>query len=372
MADPNVIVIGADHYNTLWLIRSLGICNIRPDLIIFEKLRKSFVCHSKYVKRSIIVSDEKELLTTLLDNVTSHKQLLLSSSDMVTFVLDSNYEELCNNYILFNIERSKNKMPYWMNKANVLEIAKSLGVNIPQSESISIMKDTIEEMHFEFPCLIKPQTSVKGKKTDFRICQNRKELNCTIESLKNNCNDVLIQRYLNRDFEFVVNGIRYNGQHIIPGVVRKTMVGNKTYKMGMTTIAFSDPNIDNYIDVNCVKKIMDVIGYEGIYSMEFIVSKGIPYLLEVNFRADATLYISTAGGCNLPALLYDLVFRNNTNNLYRAYTKKAFGMAEISYVKELPIKTPWRVIFDLCKIDSFSIFMLKDIKPFIYKLICAV
>ena len=371
MRCSSVIVIGGDHYNTLWLVRSLGFCNISPDLIIFEKIRKSFVCHSRYVNKYMLISDETELLSTLLNNSSSESRLILSSSDLVTSILDANYEILRNNrYILSNVGEKCNGILYWMNKANILEIASRAGLNITHSKSVSIAKGKVGEIIVTYPCLLKPQNSLYGHKTDFRICYNRSDLDSAIESLRDSCNEVLIQDYLDRDFEFVVNGIRYNGQHIIPGVIRKIKVGEKIYKMGMTTIAFSDPNVDKYIDVSRVKKMMDIIGYEGIYSIEFIVSKGVAYLLEINFRSDATLYISTAGGCNLPALLYNLVLGMKIKDKH--YSRMAYGMAEISYMKELPWKKPWKIFIDLCKIDIFSIFMLKDIKPFFYKFYSAV
>ena len=154
MINSSVIVIGADHYNTLWLIRSLGECNISPYLIIFEKIRNSFVCHSKYVNKSVFVSNEAELLSTLLNNASSEKRLILSSSDLVTSILDSNYEILrSNNYILSNIENKGCGMAYWMNKDNILETARWVGFNTPRSKSVNIVEGRIEESAVSYPCL---------------------------------------------------------------------------------------------------------------------------------------------------------------------------------------------------------------------------
>ena len=44
------IVVGGDHYNTLWIIRSLGLAGYLPiAIIVTEDGRKSFVSHSKYL-----------------------------------------------------------------------------------------------------------------------------------------------------------------------------------------------------------------------------------------------------------------------------------------------------------------------------------
>lgn len=366
------IVIGGNHYNTLWLIRSLGVVGISADVIILDSSNKSFVFKSKYVHSYILVHQETDVILELERRKTDEKQVILSSSDVVTKVLDLNYEQLKDSYVIPNCNREKGKVLHWMDKSNMIKVAQMVGIMAPRTIPVHI-NDGNMVVSFEslkYPCLIKPQMSVHGHKEDFRICNDRNELKVSIDSLKGSCEDILIQQYIERDFEFVVNGVRYGNQHIIPGVVRKVKVGNKLNNMGMTTIAYTDPNIGKYINIDQITQMMDEIGFEGIYSIEFIVSDGVPYLLEINFRSDATIYISTTGGVNLPALWGSLIHGNDVAP--SSYKKRAFGMAEISYIKELPWKTPCKILGDWWRTDCYSIFSWKDIKPFFYKFIYAI
>lgn len=371
MSRTGVVVVGGGHYNTLWLVRSLGLAGYRPDVVVLQKEKRSFVCHSNYLQSFAVVQSEEDLIIELKKRKKVEKQVLLSSSDVVTRVLDMNYNVLCEYYVLPNCKNRAGEILFWMDKYNMLELAEKIGIKIPQTYSMHINNEGRDFLgNIIYPCLIKPRTSVLGHKEDFRICYDKSEVLRAFDTLKNSCEDVLIQQYLSRDYEFVVNGVRCGDVNIIPGVVRKVKVGKKLNNMGMTTIAYTDPEIDKYIDVSLIKTMMDQTAYNGIYSIEFIVSNGVPYLLEVNFRSDATVYISTRGGVNLPFLWYSLA----SNHVKRtcSYSEKVWGMAEVSYVKELPWKKPWQIVRDWWKTDCYSIFSWRDIKPFFYKFIYAI
>lgn len=44
----DALVIGADHYNTLWLVRSLGMAHLHPVCVVMSEKTTSFVGASKY------------------------------------------------------------------------------------------------------------------------------------------------------------------------------------------------------------------------------------------------------------------------------------------------------------------------------------
>ena len=96
----SVVVIGPDHYNTLWLVRSLGMAQMYPFVIILSPNKKSFVVKSKYCRESVIVSNEESLLTFLINNAYPDKQIVLSSSDGVAMFLDSHLAVLKDKYCL--------------------------------------------------------------------------------------------------------------------------------------------------------------------------------------------------------------------------------------------------------------------------------
>ena len=74
-----------------------------------------------------------------------------------------------------------------------------------------------------------------------------------------------------------------------------------------------------------VKLYLNKINYSGMFSAEFLFSKGIYYFLEVNLRNDATMMLSTRSGFNLPHYL--CLSCENKKVYYDKYTfKKVYFM----------------------------------------------
>ena len=59
--------------------------------------------------------------------------------------------------------------------------------------------------------------------------------------------------------------------------------------------------MEEYIQVDKVCEYINVLGYSGLFSVEFLLSNsGEAYFLEVNLRNDGNGYLPTYGGVNLP------------------------------------------------------------------------
>lgn len=61
----DAIVIGANHHNTLGVVRSLGEKGIKSIIIIYNT-KKTFIKKSKYVKDIYTISEVGNLITLLL------------------------------------------------------------------------------------------------------------------------------------------------------------------------------------------------------------------------------------------------------------------------------------------------------------------
>ena len=55
-----IIVIGADHHNTLGVLRSLGEKGINSILLLISENKKSYVAKSKYAKEVHFLTREEE------------------------------------------------------------------------------------------------------------------------------------------------------------------------------------------------------------------------------------------------------------------------------------------------------------------------
>ena len=371
------VIVGGDHFNPLWLARSLGKEHIFPDIIILNPNKKtSFVTKTKYANRTFVVNSKEELIELLVSNNFREKTVLISAGDDVASAIDVNYNKLRTKFFLPNCNQQQGKLVEAMDKKNMNEVADEVGINTPLTIQCDFSSDySLDYDHIIYPCIIKPEKSISGHKEDFRICHNKKDLIKELTSIKKTCSEVLIQEYIEPEFEFLVNCVRLpNGENIVPGIIRKEMKGNRLNDLGMTFIARTDCDIDKYIDKNKIDKFISQYNYHGIYSIEFMYAKNKTYFLELNLRSDATVFISTTNGVNLPLSWYNS-FKNDNNKSHSKtkYTEKiTFGMAEVSYFKTKPFFNPFRMIKTINRMNCFSIFSWSDIKPFIYKFIYAI
>ena len=372
------LIVGGDHFNPLWIARSLGEKGISPDIVILNSVKKkSFVTKTKYANTSLVVSSKEELIETLKNYQTQKKVVLFSAGDDVSSAIDANYEKLKDKFFLPNCNNQEGKLIEAMDKKIMNEIAKDVRINIPLTINHNFsVGQPLDYNKIIYPCIIKPEKSISGHKEDFRICNNQETLIQELQIVKQTCSEVLIQEYIEPEYEFLVNCVRLpNGENIIPGVIKKEMKGTNLNDLGMTFIARTDTNIDNYIDIKLIDRFIERYNYHGIYSIEFMYAKGKAYFLELNLRSDATMFISTTNGVNLPFLWYNSfqIENQKTKQIKTKYSNKiSFGMAEVSYFKTKPFYHPIKMIKTIKRMNCFSIFSWSDIKPFIYKFIYAI
>lgn len=365
----NVIVIGPDHYNTLWLVRSLGMAKMCPFVIILSPNKNSFVVKSKYCRDSVIVSNEESLLNFLMNNEFSDRQIVLSSSDGVAMFLDSYLEILKDKYIIPNCNNKQGELSYWMNKDKMVAKAAECGLSVPKSISLT-PKSFDNTTEFTFPCLIKPEQSAVASKNDFQICHNAEELNFAITNIKDKCPSILIQEYIKPEYEYLVYGVSTDEEICLPGGLRKIHTCADMNNLGMMSYACLSNEIPEQIgDFEKIKEFIRAIGYKGLFSVEFLITKEEAYFLEINLRNDGTCYITTQAGINMPALWVYSCLGKDASKLSRVFKRQyTYGMNEINYLKyTFSIKRLVQCIKEFVSVKAFSLIKWNDMKPVIYK-----
>ncbi|MBQ8530831.1 MAG: ATP-grasp domain-containing protein [Parabacteroides sp.] len=374
MENKDVVVVGGDHYNTLWVCRSLGLTGYKPTIIVLDQNKnKSFVQKTKYAKNSYVVTSCSAILEILLNLNFNKKVSIFSSSDKISDFLDTHYTLLSTKYYLANCNED-GSLSQWMDKMIMNEFAKKSGFKIPFSKEISLY--TYNSMDLEdvkYPCIVKPLKSSNGSKLDFNICNNKNELCDSLKKIKENCCNVLIQEYLKPDFEISILCMRHRKSKInlIPGLLIKSKTCKSVYNLGMPAYAYTQKEIKPYVDTKVVDHFLNEIDYEGLYSIEFFVTKDTTYFLEINLRVDGDLFVYTQSGVNMPYLWDTLNQGDSIKDEQLDIKKRTYGMTEISYIKYLDWKHPIEAIKDWWRTDCYSIFSWSDIKPFIYKFIYA-
>ena len=61
--------------------------------------------------------------------------------------------------------------------------------------------------------------------------------------------------------------------------------------MGMLVTAETTPDIPNGIELSKVNTFLESIDYEGLYSLEFMISGDKAYFTEINLRNDGCLLL---------------------------------------------------------------------------------
>lgn len=369
-----VIVVGNNHHNTLGLVRSLGRGGFYVICLVVDKgIKHSFVAKSKYIKVFRLFSSFEMVMDYLKTQQMDFRVPIFSTSDEVAEFLDLHYEELSKNYLLNNCGHKQGCISHWMNKEIMLAKAQECGLRIPKGLIVKTKASEIDLLQdFVFPCVIKPHKSSEAGKTNFRICRDFQQLKNALLEIANVCNQAIVQEYINRDYEFLMMGMRSSrtGEIVLPGGLHKLRVCKQTKSLGMLAYAYTTPDIEPSIDVNALKRFLESIEYDGIFSVEFMIAQDKAYFLEINLRNDGTQFCFEGAGVNLPLLWVESERDEDISHLQQILDEK-YCMVEINYVKNMNWTHPITAIKEWKNTQLFALTDKNDIRPALYKLIYA-
>lgn len=363
----SAIIIGDDHYNTLGVIRSLGEKKINIILILITSLENTFVDKSKYVKKTFKTNkDSEELMNIIIKCIKEMKEtpVIFPTSDFVAKVIDDNYIKL---EPIAYIPNAKGNIGVLQNKKILNDYAENLGLTVPNNFIIDFNEYINEEYInavYDYPIIIKPLISIEGLKSDIIIAYNKNQMKKSLLDFRNNgYNRVLIQKYIYGIDECMIEVIGYskkNGEVEIGGIIKK--IREYPIKNGSTSYAKIVKSHDD-IDLELIKKIVQVTKYCGLFDMEFKYFNGHAFFIELNFRNGAPSYIFTKLGINLPYLWYCNQI-NDEANMYTNCTSEYTFMCEqndiINMLKHDVSFFTWIKQY----VESKKVFFnIKDIRP---------
>lgn len=189
----------------------------------------------------------------------------------------------------------------YFNKETQYDLAKELNIKIPKS--IVFQKgDGIENILLRYPILTKPFNSADGCKGDIHVCKNQTELRQAIFRA-GACNTFILQEFIDKDYEINTLGVRTENGVIWGGSIQKYR--HNPWIVGSGTFAKIYPVQKFGLPLKKIEAFLNVVGYYGPFSVEFLHKSGENYFLEVNFRNDGLGHVATSAGMNLPALYVD-------------------------------------------------------------------
>ncbi len=366
------IVMGCEHWNPLGVIRSLGENGIYP-VVMLVKSDVKIASVSKYVKRRnlYLVKNYEEMYKILLKKYSKCelKPFIIPCDDNITELLDNKWDKIKDKFFVSNAGEN-GRITHFMNKWTICELAGKYGLNIAASWQVKrgeIPHDII------YPVITKPLTSYIGWKNDYYVCHTEKELKDAYKVIKGE--DILLQQFISKVNELCLDGIVVNhGKDLFIAIASKyTYILPDYYSMEMVVSNFNDKYFQDVLS-----KMFSEIGYEGIFSAEFIIDQdGKFWFLEINLRNSGWSYASTKLGMNLPLLWADGMLNGKKPvNARKRIPDNYIALAEVSdfehrvrRLKQISVLEWFKGVLDA---DCLYVWNSKDIKPAIIYWYCKI
>ena len=218
MIENPILIIGGDHHNTLAVIRDLGKNKCNISVLVhgkYENVKMVRVAHSKYAKNVtyIIEEDENKVIEWILkySKLKKKKVIIFPCSDFAAYVIDKNAKKLEKYCILPGFIEKPGRVAFLMDKLHQKEFADEYDIPMAKTWKISIENQINIPLDMIYPCIIKPELSATGNKSDIRICNSEVELKNALSEFKDKQYvDVLVQQFLLKKYEVCSYGCIIN------------------------------------------------------------------------------------------------------------------------------------------------------------------
>lgn len=364
----NIVVLGNDHTNTLGLIQSLGGLGYSVYAAVWG-LKTGIVKSSKYLKDLITGSSPENCIQAIYHRFKNEteKTIILCACDGAAIELERN-KDLLQEKFLFEYTCGTYSISQLQEKNLQVKLALEAGFNTPSSIEITDPEQIPLLPPFKGPYIYKALKSVEGDKGDLTICKDWDELVEKAKITLAKTPRILVQQYINRDFEISILGCSLsNGDCIIPAIENKLTLFPQN--VGLECLAYVDELKDPII-INPIKQLLTNIGYIGLFSVEMMHCKSDNkyYFTEINLRNDGANSFIRKYGVNLPLIhvndlnnnLTDKIIGTNVLNpgfyIWEIHHFYSMLHHEISFFKWLR---------EICKAKSFLVCDKHDIQPFI-------
>ncbi len=366
MDKKRVLILDADHKNTLAIVRHLGKTK-KFILDVAGHNKNSLSFYSKYTNKKIITSNpytaSDKFYNELIDILTKTSYLTLIPVSFKSFQICSKNKKEISTKTHLTIADYKH-IEIASSKIKTYEVAKKLGVPYPEITKIKSKKD-IELLNIEYPVVIK--APYEAGKNIVEYAFNKQELIKKYFKIynENNFKDELpfIQKYIVGEgagfFAYYKNGKCIN--YFMHKRIREYPVTG-----GASTAAESYYNKEIF---EYGKKILDYLDWNGVAMVEFKRDNttGVYNLMEINAKFWGSLDLALVSGVNFPLMLiYDALKEPIPRMEYKRQKFQWILNGEIFHILEKP-KDTIGFIKDL--FTARNDIWLKDLKPNLFQLV---
>lgn len=252
-----------------------------------------------------------------------------------------------------------------MEKKELCKLARKYGLQTPSSEIVNVgeLPKTIG-----YPLLTKAADSFNAKwKSCVKICRKEEELLDFYKKVDSK--QLLVQNFVEKKNEFVLQGIAINkGQDVfipIEGSYYRIPDGYFGTLLYFNGISKRGADL-----IPSVKQMLQDIGYEGVFEVEFLIDKDDNYIfLEINFRHTLWNHAFTDMGLNFCKIWAEAISSGKFPATKKISIEKRHILIHefldfLWYAKSGKINI-FKWISDFLKADSYVVWNKHDIKPFI-------
>lgn len=359
-----IVFVSRDHYNPVGIVRTLGEAGIRPIAVVVKSKPKQ-VGKSKYVKKVYYVKDSEEGVGLIIKKFgqTNEKHFILTGDDITVMTLDRHYDDLKDSFYFFNAGGKGNVVKY-MNKDTLCDLAVKCGFKIPRTWKVNVGEIP---SNLEYPVITKAINSFSGEwKNIVFVCRNADELMEAYSKMKSK--QILLQKYIKKIDEQGSEGFSVNrGKDTF-----LTVWNSEYYHLdGQYAPVWLNKNVDNQEFIQKASKMIEEIGFEGIFEFEFMLGEdGDLYFLEINFRNTINGWETTVAGMPGVTLWCESMSRGyiDKTNYYKKIPDGFYTIAEcfdydVRVKGKIISKKEWKEFYKNANAKLYR--GRNDLKPFL-------
>ena len=319
------ILIGHNYNSILSIARALGQNGFTIDVIRtgasnrkgLRTVGELLDSKCRYIGRFEIANSKKpeKIIDLLLGSFKSgdSKAVLFPVDDIAAELLDRSFDRLKDHYFLPNINMTQGKIVKVMDKHFQKQLAREVGLLTPNGCSVRLSGGSYElPDNIPYPCFVRPETSFNGRKKYMKRCDNEQELKDLLDKTAafTDCS-MLIEEYVKIEREYCVVGLCNRDNVCIPEIIEETVMGHDDHA-GVTCYGKLLPP-DTHADfIIKLKEFLARLGYQGLFTVDVMESKGRLYFCEINMRMGASGSAVLISGVNLALMFADIVSENST------------------------------------------------------------
>lgn len=297
-----VIALGNDHTNTLGVVQNLGRAG-HPCHAYMWGVRKNVVKSSRNIASYKYFNNVNDAINGIEDDFKKcrEKVIIIACCDDAAQTLDIKKDELNKWGFLFQQSYSEKNVSQLQNKYMQTEIAAKCGFNVP----LSFVIDSVDNLpkNLPYPIITKPLASILGSKGDIKVCNTKIEL---IEALKcqlQHCEKILVQQYINKDYDYTIMGVGLRSHKAIaPTIFKKTLIAPPKTGLEVKGVLYDIKDVN--LGSCSVDKFIEATQFVGLFSIELMhsIDDDKFYFIEANLRNDGCTPMAAKAGVNLPYL----------------------------------------------------------------------